>query len=114
MIRRRSFRLWALLAMLVVVLLALAPGSGGLSLRSGSAFSADTVEVAIAPARRAIAASVATLPTPPPSLPPVVVAPVALLPVLAAPWLPKPQPTAPPRRDAALAQVLAPRAPPRP
>ena len=105
----RPFRLWALLLVLVVALQALAPSGGGLSLRSGSAFSADTVEVAVAPMRRAAEATVAPLPVPPPAAVPAA-KPEAVQAVVAA--YPKPRQTAPPRRNAAISRTLEPRAPP--
>lgn len=106
---RRPFRLWALLLVLLIAMQALAPVGEGLRLRSGSAFSADTVEVAVAPVRRAVEASVPALPAPPAPAPAVVL-PLAM--ALVAPWLPKPRQTAPPRLNAALSQRLNPRAPP--
>ncbi|NML95343.1 hypothetical protein [Novosphingobium olei] len=111
MTRRRPFRLWAILLVLVVALQALAPMGGGLSLRSGSAFSADTVEVAVAPARRVAEAAVAPLPAPLPTVAALVI-PLSLM--LVATWRPKPRQTAPPRLDPAFPQRLEPRAPPRP
>lgn len=106
---RRSFRLWTLLLVLLIAFQALAPVGEGLRLRSGSAFSADTVEVAVAPVRRVADVAVPALPAPPVPVPalvlPLVIALVAL-------WSPKPPQTAPPRLNPALSQRLAPRAPP--
>ena len=105
----RPFRLWALLLVLLIACQALAPVGEGLRLRSGSAFSADTVEVAVAPVRRVVEAVVPALPAPPVPLAAVV---LPLIVALVAPWQPKPHQTAPPRLNPALSQRLRPRAPP--
>lgn len=106
---RRPFRLWTLLLVLLIAFQALAPVGEGLRLRSGSAFSADTVEVAVAPMRRVAEASLPALPAPPVPVPAMV---LPLVVALAAIWRPKPRQTAPPRRNPALSQKLSPRAPP--
>lgn len=106
---RRPFRLWTLLLVLVIAFQALAPVGEGLRLRSGSAFSADTVEVAVAPVRRVVEASVPALPAPPVAVPTMV---LPLVVAMVAAWRPKPRQTAPPRLNPALSQRLAPRAPP--
>ncbi|WP_408586790.1 hypothetical protein [Novosphingobium sp.] len=106
---RRPFRVWTLLLVLLIAFQALAPVGEGLRLRSGSAFSADTVEVAVAPVRRMADASLPALPAPPVPVP-AVVPPLVM--ALVAVWLPKPRQTAPPRLNPALSQRLRPRAPP--
>jgi hypothetical protein len=48
-------RLWALLLVVTVALSALAPGAAPVAVRSGSAFSVDTVEMVVAPPRPQVA-----------------------------------------------------------
>lgn len=108
---RTVARWWALLLVLVIALQALAPVGNALVVRSGSAFSADTIEVAVAPPRRTAETVVVALPAPPP--PPLVPAlAMPLLAVLFAAPLPKPRATAPPQRAPTLSRPSSPRAPP--
>jgi len=104
-------RFWAALLVLTIAFHAGVPVGAPLDMRSGSAFSADTVDVAVAPARRAISENTAAVPLQP------------LVPVQAAFTLPAeapqiddahrcPDPTGPPAARIPLAHNLAPRAPP--
>ncbi|MCW1382039.1 hypothetical protein OLX02_04315 [Novosphingobium sp. KCTC 2891] len=106
---RTAARLWALLLVLTIAFQALAPSGEALAQRSGSAFSADTIEVAIAPARREVSVELPALPAAPPVLPAIVPALVA---ILAAVVLLRPRSTGPPLRLMPLARRLSPRAPP--
>lgn len=106
---RLAGRLWAALLVLTIAFHAGTPVAGALEQRSGSAFSADTVEMAVAPARRDVAAvRIASVPLPPvPSAEPPVVAPA-----MAAFDHVRPDPTGPPPAAPALARKEAPRGPP--
>lgn len=106
-------RLWALLLVVTVALSALAPGAAPVAVRSGSAFSVDTVEMVVAPPRPQVA--VARLE----ALPPVPVLPVAAvaLPLLAVPAFLRsvsitPPATGPPLAAVPLRAPGTPRAPP--
>lgn len=102
-------RAWAALLVLVIAFHAGTPVSAALDLRSGSAFSADTYEVAVAPARRAEAQRVAVVAVPvPEAATPMVPGPV----LLAAPDHRWPDATGPPSCAPVLARKSAPRAPP--
>jgi len=110
---RLAGRLWALLLVFTVALSALAPGAAPVALRSGSAFSIDTVEMAVAPARPQVAAARMV------ALPPVTVLPAVVLVIAAAlpaafVSVPRPRPhaTGPPRHTLPLRAPGTPRAPP--
>lgn len=106
-------RFWAALLVLTVALSAVAPIEAPLDVRSGSAFSADTVEVAIAPARQGLAVQrVVQLPAPLPLLPLAPLAILAALPLLASARDRWPAPTGPPSHAPLLARKIAPRGPP--
>lgn len=81
---RLAGRLWAVLLVLTVALSALAPGAAPVGLRSGSAFSVDTVEMAVAPARPQLAVARAEALPPAPPMPAVALVLVALAPVVLA------------------------------
>jgi hypothetical protein len=102
-------RLWAILLALTVLTHAIAPFEAPVTVRHGSAFSAATAEMAVAP-RNAVQIQRAVVPMAPP--PPVVLAP-SLAPVPLAQregfWPPQTAPPAP----QPLALLPAPRAPPR-
>lgn len=114
MLSRFAFRLagrfWAVLLVLTIAVHAAAPVQAApLQWRTGSAFSADTAEVALAPARNQQAVRLAiALPCPPrpqalPLVPAAVLQPNAPL---------RPNATGPPRGPAIRARPAAPRAPP--
>lgn len=107
-------RLWAVLLVLTVALSALAPQAAPVLMRSGSAFSVDTVEVAVAPARPHVAAAQRLAPLPPvPVLPLVALVLAMALPAVAARALPRrPAATGPPLAAAPLQSPGTPRAPP--
>lgn len=105
-----AIRLWALVLLAAIGLQAAVPVGGPLQVRHGSAFSATTVDVAVAPQRRIEAESPVSSPLP------------AIVPVAAAqPSAPafaalvsrpsRPDSTGPPAEDI-LARQPAPRAPP--
>lgn len=101
-------RLWALLLALTVLTHALVPFEAPVTVRHGSAFSAATAEMAVAPANRAQIQRVAIPMAPPP---PVILAPEPAAPQLVQPegfWPPQTAPPAP----LPLALLPAPRAPP--
>ncbi|MEO0030732.1 MAG: hypothetical protein RIS94_490 [Pseudomonadota bacterium] len=106
---RAAGRLWAALLVLTIAFHAGTPVSAALDLRSGSAFSADTMEVAVAPARRDATQRVALVPVPLPERPHA----VPLFRTGAAQpdhrW---PDATGPPASAPLLARKAAPRAPP--
>lgn len=108
---RTAGRLWAALLVLTIAVHAGVPTAAApLDWRSGSAFSADTVEVAVAPERTVQAVRIAA-PLPRPAVP----TPAAPLPprrVVLAPVHDRPDSTGPPVREAAAARPAAPRAPP--
>lgn len=106
-------RLWALLLVVTVALSALVPGAAPVAVRSGSAFSVDTVEMVVAPPRPQVAMARLV------ALPPVPVLPVAaiVLPLLAFPALAStasltPPATGPPLATVPLRAPGTPRAPP--
>jgi hypothetical protein len=107
----RTFaRFWAALLVLTIAVHAVAPVAVAIELRSGSAFSASTVEVAVAPARHGPAARYAPLPLPPSPFQTTIL-PAALLVLL--PDRLRPYPVGPPAaHPAPLARKPAPRAPP--
>lgn len=114
-------RLWAALLVLTVALSAFAcdaggglggaPGTGLPGLRHGSAFSLDTVEMAVAPARTALAVARSLAPLPLP-LVPLVVLPVPVALGLALPRGVWPASTGPPLAVLPLLSPGTPRAPP--
>jgi len=100
-------RLWAALLALTVLFHATVPFDAPLVARSGSAFSASTVELAVAPQPRLVVQRVVV----PIAPPPIVLIPLNALPVLVPVAYLWPRQTAPP----AVAPLLlrpAPRAPP--
>lgn len=105
-------RFWAALLVLTIAFHASVPVGAPLDVRSGSAFSADTVDVAVAPARRAAAEITIAAPLPP--LMPVqhAVTQPAIPARFAAATHRWPDPTGPPAARLPLARNLAPRAPP--
>ena len=106
---RLAGRLWAALLVLTIAFHVGTPVAAALDLRSGSAFSVDTVEVAVAPVRKAVAQAVALVPVTPPASEPVVI--LSIIPVVrsTAFW---PDATGPPTASAPMAGKAAPRAPP--
>ncbi|WP_062343461.1 hypothetical protein [Novosphingobium sp. CCH12-A3] len=101
-------RLWALLLALTVLTHALVPFEAPVTVRHGSAFSAATVDMAVAP-RKVVQIQRAVVPMAPP--PPVVLAPrLAPVPLVQHEGFWPPQ-TAPPAPQP-LALLPAPRAPP--
>lgn len=114
-------RLWAALLVLTVALSAFAcdaggglggaPGTGLPGLRHGSAFSLDTVEMAVAPARTALAVARSLAPLPLP-LVPLVVLPVPVALGLALPRGVWPASTGPPLAVLPVLSPGTPRAPP--
>lgn len=112
-------RLWALVLVLTVALSALASGgaagSAPLGLRHGSAFSSDTVEMAVAPARQIVAEMRVVALPPVPVLPALVLVLVALVPLgLRTPTRRWPASTGPPLAALPLASPGTARAPPLP
>lgn len=103
-------RLWAVLLLAAIGLQAASPIARPLEARHGSAFSATTFEVALAPQRRVESVRHEAEPQPAPL--PAPAAPVALA-VASGPALPAPRPdsTGPPVHDI-LAWLPAPRGPP--
>jgi hypothetical protein len=108
---RLAGRLWAVLLVLTIAVHAGAPvAAAPLDWRSGSAFSANTVEVAVAPARSQITVRIAApLPR---AVVPIMAAP-SNRPAFLFPATPaRPDSTGPPVREPACARPAAPRAPP--
>lgn len=103
-----ALRLWALLLLAAIGLQAAAPVSKVLETRHGSAFSATTAEVAVAPQRRVEADRQIALPQPVPVLG---AAPLVPARAIHAAWSPRPDSTGPPAREI-LARQPAPRGPP--
>ncbi|WP_231471003.1 hypothetical protein [Novosphingobium sp. CECT 9465] len=89
---RLTGRLWAALLALTVLFHATAPFDAPLLARSGSAFSAATVELAVAPERR-MAPQRALLPIAPPGAVEILPPPVPVIPARSHAW---PRQTAPP------------------
>lgn len=106
-----AIRLWAVLLLAAIGLQAAAPVGKVLEARSGSAFSATTVEVAVAPQRRVEAQRQIALPQP--ATLPVAARITPAAPALASElaWAPRPDSTGPPAREI-LARQPAPRGPP--
>lgn len=106
-------RLWAALLVVTIALSALAPGAAPVALRSGSAFSVDTVEMAVAPARPQVAVARMVALPPVPILPIIAAAvPLIVVPNLARQVLAKPHATGPPLATLPLRAPGTPRAPP--
>ncbi|MDF8333154.1 hypothetical protein [Novosphingobium cyanobacteriorum] len=106
---RLAGRLWAVLLVLTIAFHAGTPVAAAFEQRSGSAFSADTVEMVVAPARRDVAAvRIAPLPLPPV---PTAATPV-VQPAIAVFDHVRPDSTGPPPAAPALARKEAPRGPP--
>ncbi|MCW1987800.1 UNVERIFIED_ORG: hypothetical protein M2348_003550 [Sphingomonas sp. R1F5B] len=106
-------RLWAALLVVTIALSALAPGAAPVALRSGSAFSVDTVEMAVAPARPQVAVARLVALPPVPILPTItVVLPLLVVPILARQAQATPPATGPPLSTAPLRAPGTPRAPP--
>ncbi|NMN89327.1 MULTISPECIES: hypothetical protein [unclassified Novosphingobium] len=110
---RLAGRLWAVLLVLTVALSALAPGAALVGMRSGSAFSVDTVEMAVAPARPQVAVARLEALPPMPLVPAVALVLVVLAPLALAraPHI-LPRSTGPPLATLPLRAPGTPRAPP--
>lgn len=105
-----AIRLWALVLLAAIGLQAAMPVGGPLQVRHGSAFSATTMEVAVAPQRRITAESPVPLPRPA-TLPVAVTQTPAPSSAAPASWPSRPDSTGPPAREI-LARQPAPRGPP--
>lgn len=108
---RLAARFWAALLVLTVAFHAVTPLEAPLVVRSGSAFSAATAEVAIAPARKTVVERHVVQIAP--SLPAMAVIALPAMPLVAAIPHAWPEQTGPPP-PAPLARKIAPRGPPTP
>lgn len=102
-------RFWAALLVLTIAFHAGVPVGAPLDMRSGSAFSADTVDVAVAPSRRISAEITVAQPLAPN---PVAIALPTATPLLSTADHHWPDATGPPAARVPLGRNLAPRAPP--